>query len=172
MSGLLAERSRLLLKVEQDGMQAQKAAIASTKRTLGVADRGVAAQLMTLLRALGRSPHRVRLGVLAVSLVVVVCASTPDMGSTSHPARRSAQSRGMGSPLVLGQAAFHGQVKKAVSRHRHSAGLRGTRLDRKPRVPPSRDDDAARLIARAAESAADVGDVRPSRLCKQLACML
>ncbi|MGE0164962.1 MAG: ABC transporter ATP-binding protein/permease [Dongiaceae bacterium] len=29
---------------------------------------------MTLLRALGRSPHRVRLGFLAVSLVLVVCA--------------------------------------------------------------------------------------------------
>jgi putative ATP-binding cassette transporter len=55
-------------------MQAQKAAIASTKLKPGMADRGVAAQLMTLLRALGRSPHRVRLGLMAVSLVVVVCA--------------------------------------------------------------------------------------------------
>jgi len=44
------------------------------KRKPDMADRGVAVQLTCLLRALGASRHRLRLGVLAFALVIVVCA--------------------------------------------------------------------------------------------------
>jgi putative ATP-binding cassette transporter len=60
--------------VEQDSVQVQSAAVGPAKRTPSIVDRGVLAQLACLLRALGGSPHRLRLGVLAVSLVLVVCA--------------------------------------------------------------------------------------------------
>jgi putative ATP-binding cassette transporter len=45
------------------------------RQKLKMADRGVLPQLMCLVRALVATPrHRVRLGILAVALVVVVCA--------------------------------------------------------------------------------------------------
>ncbi|MGH6930287.1 MAG: SbmA/BacA-like family transporter, partial [Dongiaceae bacterium] len=51
----------------------QSAAIAPVKQTPNIADRGVLAQLACLLRALGGSQYRLRLGILAVSLCLIVC---------------------------------------------------------------------------------------------------
>lgn len=51
----------------------QSAAIAPVKQTASIADRGVLAQLACLLRALGGSQYRLRLGILAVSLCLIVC---------------------------------------------------------------------------------------------------
>src|SRR5262249_10238425 len=70
----------------------------------------------------------------------------------------------------LSHRALHGQVKKRrLARGDASAGARRTRLDREPGVAPARDDDAPELVARAAESATDVGDVRPSGLAQDRA---
>jgi vitamin B12/bleomycin/antimicrobial peptide transport system ATP-binding/permease protein len=55
-------------------MQVRSAAIGRSRRQPNIADRGVLAQLTCLLRALGGSPHRLRLGVLATSLILIVCA--------------------------------------------------------------------------------------------------
>ena len=55
-------------------MQGRSAAIRPARRQLGIADRGVLVQLGCLLRALGGSPHRLRLGILAASLCLIVCA--------------------------------------------------------------------------------------------------
>jgi vitamin B12/bleomycin/antimicrobial peptide transport system ATP-binding/permease protein len=49
------------------------AAIAPVRQTPNIADRGVLAQLACLLRALGGSQYRLRLGILAVSLCLIVC---------------------------------------------------------------------------------------------------
>jgi len=51
----------------------QSAAIAPVRQTPNIADRGVLAQLTCLLRALGGSQYRLRLGILAVALGSVVC---------------------------------------------------------------------------------------------------
>src|SRR5262245_66575360 len=56
-------------------MQALTAAIDPVRHKPGAADRSLFAQVSCLLRALaGSSSHRLRLGFLAISLIVVVCA--------------------------------------------------------------------------------------------------
>lgn len=51
----------------------RSAAIRSAKPTPNIADRGVLAQLACLLRALGGSQYRLRLGILSAALGLVVC---------------------------------------------------------------------------------------------------
>jgi putative ATP-binding cassette transporter len=54
-------------------LHVQSAAIAPARQTPNIADRSVLAQLACLLRALGGSRYRLRLGILAASLCSVVC---------------------------------------------------------------------------------------------------
>jgi vitamin B12/bleomycin/antimicrobial peptide transport system ATP-binding/permease protein len=61
--------------VEKNGMHGLTAAIDTARQKPGAADRSLLAQIACLLHALARSSHhRLRLGLLAVLLVVVVCA--------------------------------------------------------------------------------------------------